>query len=74
MNPPLAHHLTQLALDSQRVCLAEAAVARLIRQARPGTAAPSPFRRLRSRLATALHAIAMVLDHTTAAAPRAVAL
>ena len=74
MNPLLAHHFTQLALDAQRAYLAEVAVARLIRQVRPRTAALSPFRRLRSRVATALHAIATVLDHTTAAAPRAVAL
>ena len=74
MNPLLAHHLTQMALDSQRAFLAEAAAASLIRQARPRTAALSPVRRLRSLLAAALHAMATVLNHTTAAAPRAVAL
>ena len=74
MNPLLSHHLTQLALDSQRAFLAEAAAARLIRLARPRTTVHSSFQRLRSLLAAALHAVATLLDHTVAAAPRAVTL
>ena len=74
MNPLLSHHLTQLALDAQHGYLAEAAAARLIRKARPRTTAQSSFRRLRSLLATALHAVATVLDHTVSPAPRAVTL
>ncbi|HET7771226.1 MAG TPA: hypothetical protein VFN74_20825 [Chloroflexota bacterium] len=74
MNPLLAHHPTQLALDSQRAFLAEAAAARLTRQIRPRATAHSAFRRLRALLATALHTVATLLEHTVAAAPRVVAL
>ena len=74
MNPFLSHQLTQMALDSQQTFLAEAATVRLIRQARRRSAARSPLRHMRSRVATALHSVATLLDHTVAPAPRAVAL
>ena len=74
MNPLLSHQLTQMALYTQHALLAEAAAERLIRQAEPRAAAPSPYRSLRSRFAGALHALAVLLDHTTAATPRPVAL
>ena len=72
MNPLLSHQLTQMAQHTQDTFLAEAATARLVRRARPGDTAATPLRRLRARLAAALHALAILLDHTVASAPQVV--